>query len=240
TESEEKRSKQKDDAVVVDHDFKMAQLWTCALPSTATGLCGEEKQLTHENFTASDARWSPDGSRITFTSNPTPLLDDITEQTAWIMDAAGGKPRKLVDTADKTRTVRWSPDGKWIAYLASASGFFYKVSLMVADSSGASPRNLTASFDLNAAQPNWSRDGKHIFFSSDDRESGKIFAADVQSAGVRALVEKEAVLELADTSSDGKVAVGTWTDPLRPPEIFRSDLSFNKIDRITDHNPWLS
>src|SRR5580698_5302315 len=39
-EDEEKRTKQKDDAVVVDHDFKMGQLWTWSIATS------EEKQLT--------------------------------------------------------------------------------------------------------------------------------------------------------------------------------------------------
>ena len=43
-EEEEKRTKQKDDAVVVDHDFKMAQLWTWNIATN------EEKQLTKGRF----------------------------------------------------------------------------------------------------------------------------------------------------------------------------------------------
>jgi len=236
SDAEEKRSKQKDDAVVVDHDPKLSQLWSWTIASTS----GDEKQLTREDFTISDARWSPDGSRVTFTSNPSPRLDDITEQTLWIMDASGSKPRKLVDTTEKTHGARWSPDGKWIAYLSNVGGFYYKVNLMVVDPSGSSPKKLTASFDLNASEPHWSHDGKQVFFSSDDRESNKIFAADVQAASVRALTGNEAVFDLGDTSADGRVAVGTWSDPLHPAEIFRSDLALNGIERITDHNAWLS
>ena len=234
TDAEEKRGKQKDDAVVVDHEPKLSQLWSWSISTS------DEKQLTHSDVHISDARWSPDGSRITFSSTPSPRLDDVTEQTLWIMDASGGQPRRLVDSSEKTHNARWSPDGKWIAYLSNVGGFFYKVNLMVVAASGAGPRNLTASFELNAAEPHWSHDGKQIFFSSDDRESNKVFAADVQAASVRALTDKEAVFELADTSADGRIAVGTWSDPLHPAEIFRSDLAFSATERITDHNAWLS
>src|SRR5215470_14600532 len=158
SDAEEKRNKQKDDAVVVDHDPKLSQLWSWTIAS------GDEKQLTHEDVHVSDARWSPDGSRVTFTSTPSPRLDDTSEQTLWIMDASGGKPRRLVDTSEKTHGARWSPDGKWIAYLSNAGGFIYKVNLMLIDPSVASPKKLTASFDLNAGEPHWSHDGKQIFF----------------------------------------------------------------------------
>jgi dipeptidyl aminopeptidase/acylaminoacyl peptidase len=53
-EDEEKRTKQKDDAVVVDQDLKMAQLWTWNIETN------EEKQVSNGDFTVSDARWSPD------------------------------------------------------------------------------------------------------------------------------------------------------------------------------------
>src|SRR5205814_4144556 len=63
TEDQEKRTKNKDDAEVVDHDLKMAQLWTWDI---AAGL---EKQIIKGDFTVRDPRWSPDGLHITFTSN---------------------------------------------------------------------------------------------------------------------------------------------------------------------------
>src|SRR5580698_1194779 len=44
SEDEEKRGKQKDDAVVVDHDFKMSQLWTWNIATN------EEKQISNGDF----------------------------------------------------------------------------------------------------------------------------------------------------------------------------------------------
>ena len=234
TDAEEKRTKQKDDAVVVDHDPKMSQLWSWNIATS------EEKQLTHENYTISDARWSPDGKRISFTSNPTPRLDDTSQQTAWLMDAAGSSPRKLADTSDLTHGARWSPDGKWIAYLANSGGFVYKVNLFVVEATGGTPKKLSASFDLNAGELNWSRDGKQILFTADDHESNKVFAADVAAATIRPLIDRAAVINLSAISENGQIAVGTWADPTHPDEVFRSDLSFASIERITNQNAWLA
>lgn len=236
SDDEEKRGKQKDDAVVVDRDLKMAQLWTWNIAS------GEEKQMTKGDFTVSDAKWSPDGTKVTFTTNPTPRLDEISMQTVWVLDVASGNQKKLADTsaAEYTHGARWSPDGKSIAFQGTAGMLIYKQNLFVADANGGAAKKLTATFELNAGEPNWSKDGKEIYFSTDDRESLRVFAADVAAATVKPITKEGMTVSLAGISADGKTVVGTTGDPLHPDEVFRSDLSFASIEKITNQNAWLS
>ena len=233
-EDQEKRMKNKDDAEVVDHDMKMAQLWTWNVAS------GEEKRITKDDFTVSDPRWSSDGTRITFTSNPTPRLDDGSLQTAWVLDVTSAKQRKVAETSDFTHTARWSPDGRWIAYLVSRSAPFYQTNLFVASADGGKEKNLSNGFELNAGEPVWAPDGKTVYFSSNTRESVEIYAADVSAASVRQLTDKAGVLNLTEISANGQAAIGTWSDPEHPTEVFRSDLRFSSVQPITNHNAWLT
>lgn len=234
SKAEEQRKKEHDDAVIVDHDLQMAQLWLFNIAS------GEEKQLTHADFTIRDPRFSPDGGHITFTSNPTPRLDDAALTTAWMLDVSSGDMRKLADSPAHTHTVRWSPDGQSVAFLGSDGGPGpSQTNLYVENASGGQPRQLGSGFELNAGTPVWSPDGSHIFFSTDTRESLEIFSADVSSGSIRQVTQKPGVFFLDDIAHNG-TAIGRATDPTHPAEIFRSSLDFSSIDMITDQNPWLA
>jgi Tol biopolymer transport system component/imidazolonepropionase-like amidohydrolase len=54
------------------------------------------------------ARPSPDGKRVVFSA-----LDRL-----WIMDLAGGTPRRLTSSTDGEHAPVWSPDGRYIAYVS--------------------------------------------------------------------------------------------------------------------------
>ncbi|HYL63211.1 MAG TPA: S9 family peptidase [Candidatus Methylomirabilis sp.] len=233
-EDEEKRTKVKDDARVVDHDYRMAQLWTWNIAT------GEEKELTKGDATVSDARFSPDGTRVTFTTNPTPRQDDASLSTAWVMDVASGAKHKVAEMADPTHTARWSPEGKRIAFLSSSGPLIYKVNLFVVDANGGGAKKVTGSFELNAGEPYWSKDGAQIYFSTDDHEAMRIFAADLASGTARPLTDATRMAALAEISDDGKTAVGMTGDPTHPEDVFRSDLNFGTLEKITNQNAWLA
>lgn len=233
-EDEDKRTKVKDDAVVVDHDYKMSQLWTWNIAT------GEEQQLTKDNATVAEARWSPDGSHVAFTSYPTPRQDDTALAAAWVLDVSSGSKRKVADMTDTTHTARWSPDGKKIAFLSSTGPAIYKVNLFVVDANGGPAKKLTNSFDLNAGEPHWSKDGAQLYFDTDDHEALRIYAADAATGTVKPLTDTMRTASLAEISTNGQTAVGTTGDSTHPDDVFRSELSFAALEKITNQNAWLS
>jgi dipeptidyl aminopeptidase/acylaminoacyl peptidase len=231
--AQEQRTKEKDDAQIVDHNLKLPQLWTWEIAT------GQAKEIVKGKFAVSDARWSPDGMKLSFTENPTPLLNDTWRQTAWTVDVASGEQHKLQGTSRYTHTVRWSPDGKSIAFLTNEGNPEFHTSLDVARADGSECRNVSEKFELNAAEPVWAADNKTIYFSANVQQLLEVFQVNVAAASVEQITAKQGVLTLAQISKDGHTAVGTWTDPMHPAEIFRSDPHFGKVEPITDQNAWL-
>src|SRR5207253_3160936 len=106
SKDEEDRKKVKDDTMVIDHDIKMSHLWLFDIAKK------EEKRLTEGSFTVSDPQWSPDGTRITYTTRPTPKADDDSLSDGWLVTVASGDKKKISGDLGATDNARWSPDGQ--------------------------------------------------------------------------------------------------------------------------------
>src|SRR5437763_8930776 len=157
---EEDRKKVKDDTMVIDHDIKMTHLWLFDLDKK------EEKRLTEGNFTVSDPQWSPDGTRITYTTRPTPRADDGALSDVWLITVANGEKRKLAGEPGTADNARWSPEGKWIALSRTATrdpgpSTAY---LDLISPNGGAPIPVDAKFDLSVGTPVWAPDGHTIYF----------------------------------------------------------------------------
>jgi eukaryotic-like serine/threonine-protein kinase len=104
---------------------------------------------------------SPDGTAIAFDAGakvgtPANLFD------SWIIPAPlGGVPRRLVE---RGRGLRWSPDGRHIAYIRA--GAAAGDALYVADADGANEREVVGTRGgMHVHWPAWSPDGRDIYFS---------------------------------------------------------------------------
>jgi dipeptidyl aminopeptidase/acylaminoacyl peptidase len=234
SKDEEDRKKIKDDTMLIDHDLKMSHLWLWNIEKK------EEKRLTEGNFTVSDSQWSPDGTRISYTTRPTPKADDGSLSDVWTLTVATGEKKRLVDATGSSDTARWSPDGKWIAYTGSVdpSGVSTTYLYTVAATGGA-PRQLTAKFDLSVGTPVWSRDGRTIYFSTNALEAIEIFSCDVATGAVKQLSRRGGSTGITEVSDDGKTLVGTLSGPGQPAELYKSNADFTSFSLLTDHNSWL-
>ena len=102
-------------------------------------------------------QYSPDGKRVTFSSNRAGRLD------IWVANADGSQAARLTSLAGPTTgSPRWSPDGQEISFDSNTGGD-YQIYTVSAD--GGQPRKLTKDSFTNITT-NWSHDGRWIYFAS--------------------------------------------------------------------------
>lgn len=112
--------------------------------------------------------WSRDGKWILYTNT-----GEGTQNDLWVLPATGdGQPRPFLQTKAIENCGQFSPDGKWVAYASDESGAF-QVYVQGFPTGG----KWQISKDTGT-QPRWRRDGKELFFYSQD---GNLMAADIRA-----------------------------------------------------------
>ena len=152
---------------------------------------GEVGRLTEGPDTA--PTWSPDGREIAFTRGENLSSFTDANMDIYVVDSAGGAPRRLTRAADIFETTpAWSPDGSQIAFArwTNQTQFDGKEAIYVMARDGSGER-LVLSHRHFAGGPEslaWSPDGQTIAFeTSPTPECTAIHVVDVASARVRPL-----------------------------------------------------
>ena len=156
------------------------------------GATGESvRRLTDIGF---DPAWSSDGKQIAFTTEEiTDPANRVGDSTLYIIDAAGGTPRRAVE--GDAAQASWSPSGRHLVYWRNVGGQ-RDICVVAAAGGAAVPVTQDAAIDWS---PVWSPDGRFIYFSSNrggamnlwripvDRSSGSVQGpAEAVTAGVQA------------------------------------------------------
>jgi serine/threonine-protein kinase len=103
--------------------------------------------------------WSPNSRQLAFTE-----FQPLTGADIWVLDLDTHERRPVVRTLFDEASARFSPDGRWIAYMSTESG---RWEIYVKDATGHGPRKQISS--MGGRWPCWSVDGRTLYFDANGR-----------------------------------------------------------------------
>ena len=209
-----------------------------------------------QDFTVSDWSgnwaydWAPDSRKIVFAHQQDPGLDSWTNAQLSVVDI---ETKSVAGIATDNRHwkyfPKYSPDGKWIAYINAPGKFKWSFlwDIKLVPSEGGTPKQLANSKNRLPFPWEWASDSKSLYYIENDRATYsfyrmpidgkppvKIFGApeDLNMPGLNTYL----VTSMIDVSGDNKkiVYIGQTYD--MPPEVYISDIDSFSPRRISNAN----
>ena len=151
---------------------------------------------------ATGGAWSPDGSRLLFSSSH----DDNSD--VYVAKADGSAPRRITDARGIDISASWSPDGKRVAFVSERAGS-PQIYTMAVD--GSDVRRMTFQGNYNQ-EPAWSPKGDLIAFSGrDEHRVFDVYTVAVDSGKVTRLTQNQGTNEKPAWAPNGRYVLFSST-----------------------------
>ena len=231
TPEEEKAKKAKNDARVVDQNIKMYRLYVVPFAAAPRGQ-REGYLLSRGSYSIESIGnnpgraafdWSPDGKTIVFSHTRSPSPDDWFTADLSLVDVASGRVKPFVHTAAAEYSPFYSPDGQWIAYVASdcPPNWAGQGRVHVVPAAGGPVKVLADTrdgFGRYSELIGWSADGKQLYFTEFHGTIFKVLALPLQGSPVE--ISRAAGMAVGGVSLNvRRTRFGfSWETPNQPPE----------------------
>jgi dipeptidyl aminopeptidase/acylaminoacyl peptidase len=106
-----------------------------------------------------DPRLSPDGQWVAYTVRTDSLEKDKSDTDVWMAPLAGGEAVRVTSSEKSESDARFSPDGRYLAFLSSRDGDHSQVFLI--DRRGGEAQRLT-DYKADVSSLAWSPDSKRL------------------------------------------------------------------------------
>jgi dipeptidyl aminopeptidase/acylaminoacyl peptidase len=223
-------------------DFKHPQhIWVMAAPQSSDDEV-KPKQLTSGKYQEDGIMWSKDSSTIYFST--TRVDDPSYEQPhtdVYSVAAAGGEPQKMVSINMASREMSLSPDGKRLAFCASANEpvqSYTEPDLWVMDlAPDAKLKNLTASYDFDVCSgvggdqgtPRagggdrviWTNDGNSLITTTASKGSANLIQVEIASGKITEITDGKQAVERFRATSDAQELVAVISTPTNIGDLVR-------------------
>jgi dipeptidyl aminopeptidase/acylaminoacyl peptidase len=119
----------------------------------------------------SDPQISPDGKWVAFTVSTMDLEEEKSESRIWMVPVEGGEAIPMTAKGSSASRPRWSPDGKYLSFLAAKDG--NKAQVWTLFRKGGDSVQLTE-FAQGVRSYDWSPDGSKLLLTLKDPRPGEL------------------------------------------------------------------
>ena len=207
---------------------KRQHLFTVAL---SDGTAKDVTPLDHDVPTIAtggdgDVSVAPDGKEIAFAMHGDSTVADNTNADVYVIGPDGSGMHAVTTNRGADNTPRYSPDGKWLAYLSMQRAGFEadRLRLMIqrrndGKTESAAPTEVTAGWALSVGSYTWCPDSKCIYAVVEERGGDNIYRIDVPSFR-RSVAVGSGVNTNVNVAPDAKTLVYLHQSNTQPAEVW--------------------
>ncbi len=167
-----------------------------------------------------DARISPDGRRVAYTVRTTDVAADRGESHVFAASWDGRETVALTSGRGSESRPRWSPDGRFLAFLSSRGDPNHGSQVWTLPMDGGEAERITA-LDRSVEDYDWSPDGKRMVLVLGDPEPGA-------GAGKESSRQRPIVVDRYQFKTDSEGYLGT-----RHSHLYLLDVAARKVEPLT-------
>jgi dipeptidyl aminopeptidase/acylaminoacyl peptidase len=220
------------------------------LVQLATG--GATKPLVDMDVRPTNLAWHPNGTLLAFTADPD-WRDELKYESPDLFTVTTqGVVTRLTEDGYVYGDTSYSPDGNYLAYVRSFGTDMIiqqKLNhggprdLYIRPTTGGEPINLTANWDLEPDDTQWSPDSRFLYFTAGIGGETHLFrvAASVKPGQVEQVTKGERRLTGLTIDRAFKTIAYTVGAHEAPPEVYSASIDGANERRLTTiHNPILT
>jgi dipeptidyl aminopeptidase/acylaminoacyl peptidase len=250
SETNKKREDKYGGFAVDDMEYSLTQLWMINFDPAELNSMPSPDQMQDSvfkaslapkllmdsvDFTINDFQWSPDGKKIAFEHQPTPLFNSFFHADISIYELSSKTHKVLVANRSYDGLECWSPDGESILYNSSiddsTSNFYANDNYFRINVDGTGNRQLAQSFDENISRIQWTAEG--IFGLAWQRTNRPLIKINAKTGVVSEVLTNPSRIWNFSFSTNGKKIAYTGSTDHTLPEIYKSDYQFKSPKQLT-------
>jgi dipeptidyl aminopeptidase/acylaminoacyl peptidase len=171
--------------------------------------------------------FSPDGKELVVDSDRGKHPESSTNSDLWAVSVDGSQPARNLTSSNPAfdGNPRYSPDGKYIAYLMQKQPAYESdlFRLAIYDRARGTSRDMTESFRNWVQDFQWGSDSKSIFFTAPVEGDNPIFQLDMETGAIRKVLTDKSIGTFEVTPGNRRL-IYAGRSVGAPPELFAVDL----------------